>query len=167
MKRAKRLVLVRPLFAGALTVQAKDPPLLIEFDRSANALPAAVSAAGSVVVGNLATGGAFYWMPTTGAIFIGGSQGLGVSRDGRTIVGVAPDNRGISQAAIWLRATEWQLLGPLRPDAVPCGASLSQAQGTNDDGRVVVGFANAELRATRAGLSSRTETGFLGRRANR
>ena len=82
MKRAKRLVLVRPLFAGALTVQAKDPPLLIEFDRSANALPAAVSAAGSVVVGNLATGGAFYWMPTTGAIFIGGSQGLGLAMAG-------------------------------------------------------------------------------------
>jgi len=65
------------------------------------------------------TGGGFYRMPTTGTIFIGSHQTLGVSADGHTIVGVTRDNCGIQQAAIWLRATEWPLLGGF-PNALPC-----------------------------------------------
>ena len=58
----------------------------------------------------------------------------------------APSSEGRStrariQAAIWLRAAEWKLLGSFRPGAAPCDASLSGAQGTSGDGRVVVGHA--------------------------
>ena len=56
----------------------------------------------------------------------GGVGAASVSRDGRTIVGTAIDSR-VFQAAIWLRAAEWKLLGSFRPGAAPCGASLSGA----------------------------------------
>ena len=75
-----------------------------------------MSASGAVVAGGLASGGGFYWMPTTGVIFIGGLGATSVSRDGSTIVGVAADSR-ITQAAIWVRAAEWRLLGSFRPGA--------------------------------------------------
>ena len=52
-----------------------------------------------------------------------GPQGFmnhqGVSADGHTTVGVTRENCGIQQAAIWLRATEWPLLGGF-PNALPC-----------------------------------------------
>ena len=70
------------------------------------------------MVGGLGTGGGFYWMPTTGRIFIGGLVASKVSRDGSTIVGRAIDSRVI-QAAIWQRAAEWRLLGSFRPNARP------------------------------------------------
>ena len=98
------------------------------------ALPGGVSASGAVVVGGLATVGGFYWMPTTGAIYIGGLGATSVSGDGSTIVGAAADSRGI-QAAIWQRAAEWRLLGSFRPGASSCGASLSSASDTSRDGQ--------------------------------
>ena len=153
MMWTKRLLLVLTLFAAALTVQANDTPLLIEFNSRDGALSAGVSASGTVV-GNLATGGAFYWMPTTGTIFIGGYQGMDVSLDGRTIVGIARDTRGIQQAGIWVRAAEWQLLGAPRPDAVPCLDFLSGAAGTSDDGRVIVGWANVATSESNACASA-------------
>src|SRR4029077_1880229 len=85
--------------------------------------------------------GGFYWMPTTGVIFAGGVQASGVSRDGHTIVGSARDPQRIQQAAIWMRATEWRLLGSFAGSAGPCDASLSQGTGVNSDGQTVVGFA--------------------------
>ena len=80
-------------------------------------------------------------MPTTGTIFIGGLGATTVSRDGSTIVGTALDSRAITNAAIWQRAAEWKLLGSFRPGAEACGRSLSSAQDTSRDGRVVVGNA--------------------------
>jgi probable HAF family extracellular repeat protein len=100
-----------------------------------------VSANNLVVVGNLAGGGGFYWMPTKGVIFNGGEGSNDVSGDGRTIVGSAKDSGGVSQAGIWIRSTEWQLLGSFTPTAVPCETTLSGAYGVSRDGQVVVGVA--------------------------
>jgi probable HAF family extracellular repeat protein len=100
-----------------------------------------VSDSGAVVAGAFNGGiGAFYWMPTTGVVFTGGVAADGVSRDGRTIVGWARDANRIQQAAIWLRASEWRLLGSF-PNATPCDASLSFATDVSRDGKVVVGYA--------------------------
>ena len=51
------------------------------------------------------------------------------------------DDSRVVQAAIWLRAAEWRLLGSFAPNAAPCDASLSRRDGTSSDGRVVVGLA--------------------------
>ena len=138
--RAKRLILLLTLLAATLSVRANDTPLLIELDRRAEALVAAVNANATTVVGSFDGPGGFYWMPTTGLVYIGGQRAAGVSRDGRAIVGDARDARGISQAGIWLRATEWRLLGGL-PGSLPCQGDLSSGWDVSDDGRVVVGFA--------------------------
>jgi probable HAF family extracellular repeat protein len=89
-------------------------------------------------------------MPTTGVISIGGFTGAGVSRDGRVIVGSAFDPQRIRQAAIWLRAAEWRLLGSFSPGGAACDTSLSIALGTSGDGRVVVGSANRGCTSTHA-----------------
>ena len=138
---AKRLLLAVMLLAPTLMARASDKTLLIELEPRSSALPSAVSAGGAVVVGGFNEGGGFYWMPTTGVIFAGGKGASSVSRDGLTIVGTATDSRGIDQAAIWLRAAEWKLLGSFRPNAAPCDAFLSAATDTSRDGRVVVGHA--------------------------
>ena len=111
MMRAKRLILSLLLLAATLTVRASDKAMLIEMEQRSDALPNGVSATGAVVVGSRNSGGGFYWMPTTGAIFIGGLGATMVSGDGRTIVGQAFDTRGLLSAAIWLRAAEWKQLG--------------------------------------------------------
>jgi probable HAF family extracellular repeat protein len=138
--RGNRVLLWMLLLVPAFTARASDKPLLIELEQRSDGLPASVSASGAVVAGGISTGGGFYWMPTTGVIYIGGLGASSVSRDGSTIVGAAADSRGI-QAAIWLRATEWRLLGSFRPDASSCDASLSSASDTSRDGKVVVGLA--------------------------
>ena len=51
------------------------------------AMPRAVGGNGAIVVGGLRAGGGFYWMPTTGVVYIGGKEAIAVSRDGQTIVG--------------------------------------------------------------------------------
>jgi probable HAF family extracellular repeat protein len=123
-------------------LQADDKTLLIELDQRNSPLPSGVSASGAVIAGVFNGGnGAFYWMPTTGIIFAGGVSASGVSRDGKTIVGWATDPNGIQQAAIWVRATEWKLLGSFTPTAAPCSSSLGVASGTSGDGQVVVGYA--------------------------
>jgi probable HAF family extracellular repeat protein len=139
--RAKRSIVTLVLVASALTARARENTLLIELELRSSALPEAVSASGAVVVGGFDSGGAFYWMPTTGVISIGGWFATDVSRDGRTIVGAAFDSRGIQQAAIWLRAAEWRLLGSFSPSAAPCDTSLSVATDVTADGKVVVGMA--------------------------
>jgi hypothetical protein len=105
--------------------------ILIEIDPRAGALPAAVSANNLVVVGSLDGGGGFYWMPTKGVLFNGGEISNDVTGDGRTIVGIATDAGGITQAGIWLGSTEWRLLGSFTPTAVPCGTTLSAAYGVS------------------------------------
>jgi probable HAF family extracellular repeat protein len=148
--RANRLILALLLMAPTLTARADDKALLIELERRSEALPTGVSASGEVVVGGFETSGGFYWMPTTGVISIGGTVAADVSRDGRTIVGTAPDSRGIQQAAIWVRATEWKLLGSFTPGALPCDTSLSLATDTTADGKVVVGKAQNGCSVTNA-----------------
>jgi len=138
MRRNKLLLLIA-LLAPAFAVRASDKPLLIELSQRSGALPSGVSASGAVVVGGLGTGGGFYWMPTTGDIFIGGLSASNVSGDGHTIVGTVLDSR-VTQAAVWVRAAEWRLLGSLRPGAEPCDTSLSSATDTSRDGRIVVGY---------------------------
>lgn len=128
------------IFAPTFPTEADDKALLIELDRRSGALATDVSDSGALVVGGSETG-AFYWMPTTGVVFAGGMTADGVSGDGRTIVGWAKDSGGIQQAAIWLRATEWRLLGSFGPSATPCDAFLSSAIDVSRDGQVVVGQA--------------------------
>jgi probable HAF family extracellular repeat protein len=135
------LVSVVVIVASIGRVHADDRTMLIELEARAPAFTSGVSASGAVVVGGLLSGGGFYWMPTTGVIFNGGFTSSDVSRDGHTIVGVARDSRGIDQAGIWVRGTEWRLLGSFSPNAAPCDTSLSSANGVSRDGQVVVGFA--------------------------
>jgi len=138
--RGKRMFVTLLLLVPTLTVRAADQTLLIELERSSSAYPNGVSASGAVVVGGLGTGGGFYWMPTTGTVFIGGLGATNVSRDGRTIVGQVVESR-VTQAAIWVRGAEWKALGSFTPTAAPCDTSLSLATDTSADGRVVVGYA--------------------------
>jgi hypothetical protein len=44
-------------------------------------------------VGTFFSGGAFYWMPSTGERPIGGRSAVAMSRDGLTVVGNALDAR--------------------------------------------------------------------------
>ena len=127
------------VLTAIVSVRADDKTHLIEFDRRSGMLATGVNVNGAVVVGGSDGIGSFYWMPTTGAVFIGGQQASGVSGDGTRIVGTAYDRNGVANAAIWLRATEWQLLGSF-PNAVPCDRSFSSATATNRDGSVIVGL---------------------------
>lgn len=136
--------------ASTSGIRADAKTLLIEFETRSESLPLAVSASGAVVAGSLNGDGAFYWMPTTGVIFAGGETANAVSRDGHTIVGLASDARGIQQAAIWTRATEWRLLGSFAGSAGPCDAFLSQARGVSSDGQTVVGHASSGCASTHA-----------------
>ena len=108
-------------------------------DQRSAALPAGVSASGAVVVGSFGEGGGFYWMPTTGAVHW--RRGRRKREPGWPDHRRKGDRSRVIQAAIWLRAAEWKVLGSFRPAAAPCDASLSGAQGTSGDGRVVVGLA--------------------------
>lgn len=139
MVRTGALILVSLLLAPTWSGEASDKTVLIELEPGSAALPSSVSACGAVVVGSLGVGG-FYWMPATGVIYAGGTVATRVSRDGKVIVGQAADARGIQQAAIWQRGTEWRLLGSF-PNALPCDAALSLANDTSRDGKVVVGYA--------------------------
>ena len=158
MTKQIRLILVSLAAAATLlqlgTVQtvgaASDQTVLIEVSPGSLALTNAVSASGAIAVGNFSDGGAFYWMPTTGVIFMGGNSALDVSRDGHTVVGSANDANGIRQAAIWAGSTQWRLLGSFTPTAAPCDTSLSTALGTSADGSVVVGSANDGCTVTHA-----------------
>ena len=124
--------------ALAKTGKADDNATLIELPYGA--LPSAV-ASGSTVVGGLLSGGGFYWMPTTGVIYLGGLQAAAEDRIGRTIVGEALDSSGRQTAAIWQRGAEWRTLGSIVPNAQPCDALLSTAIDTSADGSVIVGLA--------------------------
>ena len=115
-----------------------DKPMLVVLPTGA--LPLGVSSGGTVV-GFLRSGGGFYWMPTSGVVYVGGYQALTVSRDGRTIAGDALDANRIHQAGIWQRAAEWRLLGSITPTAQPCDDLLSTANKSSADGRVLVGLA--------------------------
>jgi probable HAF family extracellular repeat protein len=116
-----------------------DQAVLLTLARGA--LPSTVGANGAMVGGGFRAPGGFYWMPTSGSVFIGGTGVASVSRDGRTIVGSALDNLGREQAGIWLRGTEWRLLGSVVPNPAPCDALISSSYGASADGKVIVGLA--------------------------
>jgi probable HAF family extracellular repeat protein len=136
MKRM--FVLTLALCALTSGTRAEDKALLIELPEGT--LPRQISSSG-MVVGGLITGGGFYWMPTTGVVYIGGKEADSVSLDGTAIAGTAFDNRNLEQAAIWQRAAEWRLLGSIVPNAQPCDALLSGTYDSSDDGKVLVGLA--------------------------
>lgn len=115
-----------------------EEPLLIEL--APEALAYDIGANGFTVIGSTYSGEAFYWMPSSGVVRIGGTQGVAVSRDGRTIIGRALDANGNENAAIWLGGEEWRLLGSFHPNALPCDFLLSGSFGASDDGRVIVGL---------------------------
>jgi probable HAF family extracellular repeat protein len=127
------------VLALTLTARSADQTMLIELPLGV--LPVDVGANGSIVVGSYIEPSGFYWMPTTGDIFIGGKGASAVSRNGRVIVGTAADSAGREQAAIWQRASEWRLLGSIAPNAATCDALLSSSYDISDDGRVIVGLA--------------------------
>jgi hypothetical protein len=83
------------LAAVTVSTRAQDAAILIELPNGV--LPNAVGGGGSVVVGGLAEGGGFYWMPTTGVVYMGGQDAIDVSRDGRTIVGRASIRAGFTK----------------------------------------------------------------------
>ena len=144
--RVLRLIAVLLVAASALTVHAQDDNdepkalFMLELELRGSPLLGSVNATGAVAVGNFNGGGGLYWMPTTGVIDIGGVSAAAVSADGRTIVGIAGDARGLTNAAIWQRAAEWRLLGGFR-DGASCDRSLSQATDVSRDGKVIVGMA--------------------------
>jgi probable HAF family extracellular repeat protein len=128
-----------PLLLGTVEAAApKGKPLLIELPPEA--LPADVGAGGFVVLGTFFSGGGLTWMPAGGVTALGGTQGVAVSLDGKTIVGRALDDRGRENAAIWAGGKEWRRLGSFTPDAQSCDQLLSGAFGASDDGKVVVGL---------------------------
>ena len=169
MSGTRALVLSLTLATVTAGAGAADKALLIELPDGT--LPRDLSSSG-LVIGDLVTGGGFYWMPTTGVVYIGGKSAVAASRNGETITGTELDSRKVSNAAIWQRAAEWRLLGPIVPNAVPCDDLLTSTYDTSDDGTVIVGlgwngcsFARAfrweestgmvDLGSTVAGLSSR------------
>ena len=138
-RRLALLVLLIPIAPGtAAAAPSKGTPLFIELPREA--LAADVGAGGFVVAGTYFSGGGFHWMPTSNDTAIGGTQVDAVSRDGKTIVGRAFDDRGYENAAIWTGGTSWRTLGSFSPTAQACDLLLSGAFGASDDGRVVVGL---------------------------
>lgn len=135
---ARHLALTVSLFFVAGVGASEDEPVLIELEREALAYD--LGASGFTVIGSTFDGEAFYWMPSSGVVRIGGTQGIAVSRDGRTVVGRALDANGKENAAIWLGGTDWRLLGSFHPNALPCDYLLSGSFGASDDARVIVGL---------------------------
>jgi probable HAF family extracellular repeat protein len=142
-------IVVLALLVPALKASGKNKTLFIELDSRSGVFPSAVTNNGAMVVGTFDGGGALYWMPTSGIIANGGSFATDVSADGLTIVGAANDARGIQNAAIWLRAAEWRLLGGFAGGS-SCDAFLSVATGISRDGKVVVGHAYKDCRSVHA-----------------
>ena len=134
----KLFLAIGAVLALTFTTSAQDKATLIELP--AGALPRDISS-NSMVVGELRSGGGFFWLPTKGVIYVGGRSAEAVSRNGDTVAGIAADSRNVMQAAIWQRAAEWRLLGSIVPNAAPCDALLSSTYDTSDDGKVIVGLA--------------------------
>lgn len=140
MNRVALLTLVLTLALSALTLSARADEKATLIELPAGTLPRDVSSS-SMVVGELRSGGGFYWLPTTGVIYVGGRTAEAVSRGGDAIAGTAFGARNVTEAAIWQRAAEWRLLGSVVPNAVPCDSLLSSTYDTSEDGKVIVGLA--------------------------
>jgi probable HAF family extracellular repeat protein len=139
--RSLRLLAPVTLALSLDTAQAAPPsgtPVLIELPTDTLAID--VGAGGFVVIGSFSSIGALTWMPTSDTQRIGGTTGVAISRDGKTLVGRALDSRGLENAAVRTADTDWLRLGSFTPDAQPCDRLLSGSFGASDDGQVVVGL---------------------------
>jgi len=134
--------------AGSIGITAGQPVFFLELPPAV--LPHDIGSRTFDIVGTVYSGGAFYWMPTTGDRRIGGRSAVAMSRDGRTVIGNALDARALENAAIWRGATGWRVLGSFAPDSRPCHAFLSEAFGASHDGLVVVGLGWDGCRYTHA-----------------
>lgn len=128
------------LCAGWLRAEDTATPFFMEL-QPAEMLPTGVGANGWVMVGAMMNGGAFYWMPTSGKVELGGTSGTTVSQDGQTIVGNAFDAQGRENAAIWTGGRTWRVLGSFTPNAHACDRDYSSAYGASADATVIVGLA--------------------------
>ena len=139
--RGGRVLLTVAALALAGAARAAPPagtPLFIPLPPEA--LAVAVGANGLVVAGSFFSGGAFYWMPTSGVTRIDGFAAQAVSRNGKVIAGIATGRDNVQQAAVWTEGRDTRVLGSVGA-ARPCDFNLSSAYGTSHDGRVVVGLA--------------------------
>jgi hypothetical protein len=134
MNQAAGLFLALSALTLSPAIQAADKALLIELPDQV--LPLGVSS-DFTVVGGLASGGGFYWLPTSGVVLIGGIQALSTSRDGDTIVGEVLDANKLQQAGIWQGGTDWRLLGSIAPNALPCDSDFSTAIQVSADGKTL------------------------------
>jgi uncharacterized membrane protein len=101
-----------------------------------------MSADGSIVVGIFGNEGpAWRWTAQTGVVDIGSvSQLVKISRDGRTVVGTAKDDKGVANAAIWQTGKQWVTLPPPANGRVQDGG-ITSGWGVSADGSVIVGLA--------------------------
>ena len=90
--------------------------------------------------GGLGSGGGFYWMPTTGTIFLGGQQAHRGERRRHADRRSRLRRDRIENAAFWLGGRSGSFSAP-SPNAVPCDKDLSSATATSRDGSVIVGIA--------------------------
>jgi uncharacterized membrane protein len=100
----------------AMAIAVSAGPAFAQFTPlgAENSYVTAMSADGTVVVGVWGNEGpAWRWTAGTGVVDIGSiSQTVGVSRDGRTIVGTAKAPDGLAYAAIWQSGKQWVTLPP-------------------------------------------------------
>ena len=111
MRRTTSTIAALVLVGSTLAPRAENEALFIELP--SGTLPSAVGAGGSIVVGGLRTGGGFYWMPTTGTVYIGGVSANDVSRDGR-MTRHSRVNRVLSGVAVAAVTGATPDIGPLR-----------------------------------------------------
>ena len=135
-----RFVTTLPLLLALASIGSAASDKVFFMELPPDVLPYDVGGNAFATVGTYFDGGAFFWMPTSGAQNIGGRSAFSVSRNGRTIIGRALDARGFENAAIWKGGTDWRVLGSFTPDAQPCDQLLSGSFGASDDGRVIVGL---------------------------
>jgi probable HAF family extracellular repeat protein len=149
LKRLQVLVLLAVLAPG---MAAEDSLFFMELPEAV--LPTDVGSTAFATVGSFfsssGSGGAFYWMPTSGTQDIGGQSAVAVSRDGTTIIGDVLDANRRENAGIWTQNGGWRALGSFTPDAQTCDQLLSGAFGASDDGAVVVGLGWDGCRYARA-----------------
>ena len=133
-----------PCFMSAVAMAVGAGPVLAQFTpmRTANTYVTGMSADGSVVAGVWGSEGpAWRWTSATGVVDIGSiSQTVGVSRDGRTIVGTARADNGFGHAATWQSGKQWVTLPPPE-DWRELDGKVTIGYDVSADGSVIVGLA--------------------------
>ena len=146
-----RNTMLRLMTALAMAVGAG--PVLAQFTpmRTANTYVTSMSADGSVVAGVWGSEGpAWRWTSETSVVDIGSiSQIVGVSRDGRTIVGTAKAADGLGYAATWQSGKQWVTLPP-PVDWRELDGKVTVGYEVSRDGSVIVGLAYIKPSRTEA-----------------